>query len=76
MLVFAQEITNVIEGHNPLVICTATGYPVPEVAWKNGGGSSLINSRQSRQSGVPLILSTGIENVSSISVELRVIGAI
>ena len=74
MLVVALEVTNVLEDHNASVTCTAIGYPVREVAWKNSDGSSFIKSRL--QSGVPLISSTGIGNVSSISVELRVIGAI
>ena len=61
------------EGSNGSIICTATGYPVPTVVWQNSDGSSLSNNRL--VSGSPVISSTGVGNVSSVSVELMVIGA-
>ena len=63
----------VIEGSNGSITCTATGYPVPTVVWQNSNGSSLSNNRL--VSGSPMISSTGVGNVSSVSVELMVIGA-
>ena len=63
----------VIEGQNASVTCTATGYPVPKVVWLNSDGSKLINSRI--KSGTPIISSAGIGNVSVISLELILIGA-
>ena len=64
---------NITEGSNGSITCTATGYPVPTVVWQNSDGSSLNNSRV--VSGSPVISSTGVGNVSSVSVELMVIGA-
>ena len=64
---------NITEGNNGSITCTATGYPVPTVVWQNSDGSSLSNNRL--VSGSPVISSTGVGNVSSVSVELRVIGA-
>ena len=64
----------IAEGSNGLITCTATGYPVPTVVWQNSDGSSLSNNRL--VSGSPMISSTGIGNVSSVSVELMVIGAL
>ena len=65
---------NIIEGSNGSIICTATGYPVPTVVWQNSDGSSLSNNRLI--SGSPVsILPTGVGNVTSVSVELMVIGA-
>ena len=64
---------NITEGSNGSITCTATGYPVPTVVWQNSDGSSLSNNRL--VSGSPLISSTGVGNVSSVSVELMVIGA-
>ena len=61
------------EGSDGSVTCTATGYPVPTVVWQNSDGSSLSNNRL--VSGSPVISSTGVGNVSSVSVELMVIGA-
>ena len=61
------------EGNNGSITCTATGYPVPTVVWQNSDGSSLSNNRL--VSGRPVISSTGVGNVSSVSVELMVIGA-
>ena len=81
ILIVAPNITtpmegqqfNITEGNNGSITCTATGYPVPTVVWQNSDGSSLSNNRL--VSGSPVISSTGIGNVSSVSVELMVIGA-
>ena len=68
------EEFNITEGSNGSITCTATGYPVPTVIWQNSDGSSLSNNRL--VSGSPVnISSTGVGNVSSVSVELMVIGA-
>ena len=67
------QLFNIYEGNNGSITCTATGYPVPTVVWQNSDGSSLSNNRL--VSGSPVILSTGVGNVSSVSVELMVIGA-
>ena len=67
------EEFNITEGSNGSITCTATGYPVPTVVWQNSDGSSLSNNRLI--SGSPVISSTGVGNVSSVSVELMVIGA-
>ena len=65
---------NITEGSDGSITCTATGYPVPTVVWQNSDGSSLSNNRL--VSGSPVnILFTGVGNVTSISVELMVIGA-
>ena len=64
----------ITEGNNGLITCTAKGYPVPTVVWQNSDGSSLSNNRL--VSGSPMnISSTGVDNVTSVSVELMVIGA-
>ena len=63
----------VFEGRDASITCTATGYPVPTVVWQNSDGSSIINNRLIP--GIPVTSSTGIGNVTSVSVELRVIGA-
>ena len=64
----------ITEGSNGSITCTATGYPVATVVWQNNDGSSLSNNRL--VSGSPVnISSTGVGNVSSVSVELMVIGA-
>ena len=65
---------NITEGSNGAIICTATGYPVPTVVWQNSDGSSLSNNRLVSSSPVN-ISSTGVGNVTSVSVELMVIGA-
>ena len=65
---------NITEGSNGSITCTATGYPVPTVVWQNSDGSILSNNRL--VSGSPVISSTGAGNVSSVSVELMVIGAL
>ena len=67
------EEFNITEGSNGSITCTATGYPVSTVVWQNSDGSSLSNNRL--VSGSPVISSTGVGNVSSVSVELMVIGA-
>ena len=67
------EEFNMTEGSNGSITCTTTGYPVPTVVWQNSDGSSLSNNRL--VSGSPVISSTGVGNVSSVSVELMVIGA-
>ena len=65
---------NITKGNNGSIICTATGYPEPTVVWQNSDGSSLSNNRLA--SGSPMnISSTGVGNVTSVSVELMVIGA-
>ena len=82
ILIVAPKITepmerlqlNIIEGHNASVICTATGYPVPKVVWQNSDGSSLSNNRL--VSGSPVMSSTSIGNLRSVSVELMVIAAL
>ena len=65
---------NITEGSNGSITCTATGYPVPTVVWQNSDGSSLSNNRL--VSGSAVISSTGVGNVSSVSVELMVIGVL
>ena len=64
---------NITEGSNGSITCTATGYPVPTVVWQNSDGSSLSNNRL--VSGSPVNMPTGVGNVTSVSVELMVIGA-
>ena len=64
---------NITEGSDGSITCTATGYPVPTVVWQNSDGSSLSNNRL--VSGSPVISSTGVGNVTSVSVELMVIRA-
>ena len=65
---------NITEGSNGSITCTATGYPVPTVVWQNSDGSTLSNNRL--VSGDPVNISpTGVGNVTSVSVELMVIGA-
>ena len=64
---------NITEGSNGSITCTATGYPEPTVVWQNSDGSSLSNNRL--VSGSPVTSSTGVGNVTSVSVELMMIGA-
>ena len=64
---------NITEGSNGSITCTATGYPVPTVVWQNSDGSSLSNNRL--VSGSSVNIPTGVGNVTSVSVELMVIGA-
>ena len=63
----------ITEGSNGSITCTAIGYPVPTVVWQNSDGSGLSNNRL--VSGSPVISSTGVGNVSRVSVELMVVGA-
>ena len=64
---------NISEGSNESIICTATGYLVQTVVWQNSNGSSLSNSRLSVS---PVnMTSSRVGNVTSVSVELMVIGA-
>ena len=67
-----QEFT-ITEGSDESITCTATGYPPPTVVWQNNDGSSLNNPRLA--SGREVISSTGVGNVTSVSVELMVTGA-
>ena len=67
-----QEFT-ITEGSNGSITCTATGYPPPTVVWQNSDGSSLSNMRL--VSGSEVMSSTGVGNVTSVSVELMVTGA-
>ena len=66
---------NITEGSDgSITTCTATGYPVPTVEWQNSDGSSLSNNRLMSGSQMN-ISSTGDGNVTSVSVELMVTGA-
>ena len=67
-----QEFT-ITEGSDRSITCTATGYPPPKVVWQNSDGSSLNNPRLA--SGSEVMSSTGVGNVTSVSVELMVTGA-
>ena len=64
---------NITEGSDRSITCTATGYPVPTVAWQNSDGSSLSSNRLVSGSSVN-ISSTGNGNVTSVSIELMLIG--
>ena len=68
-----EEKFYILEESVESITCTATGYSVPTVVWQNSDGSSLSNNRLVSSS--PVISSTGVGNVSSVSVELMVIGA-
>ena len=63
-----QEFT-ITEGSNGSITCTATGYPRPTVVWQN------IDSNDRLMSGTPMISPTSVGNVTSVSVELMVTGA-
>ena len=63
----------ITEGSNGSITCTVTGYPPPTVVWQNSDGSSLSNMRL--VSGSEVMSSTGVGNVTSVSVELMVTGA-
>jgi len=65
---------NITEESNRSIRCTATGYPTPTVVWQNSDGSSL-NSNSRLVSCNQVISSTGVGNVTNVSVELMVIGA-
>ena len=67
-----QEFT-ITEGSDRSITCTATGYPPPTVVWQNSDGSSLSNIRL--VPGSEMMSSTGVGNVTSVSVELMVTGA-
>ena len=69
-----EQVISITEGSNGSITCTATGYPVSTVVWQKSDGSSLSNNRL--VSGSPVISSTGVGNVSNVSVELIVIGAL
>ena len=64
---------NITEGSNGSITCTATGYPVPTVVWFTSVRSNKNSNRL--LSDDPVISSTGVGNVTSVSVELMVIGA-
>ena len=60
-----QEV-NITEGSDGSITCTATGYPPPTVVWQDNNGVSLdING---------FAFSTGVGNVSSVSVDLSSTG--
>ena len=67
-----QEFT-ITEGSNGLIACTTIGYPPPTVVWQNSDGSSLSNMRL--VSGSEVMSSTGVGNVTSVTVELMITGA-
>ena len=81
MIVVSPNITSPVKGLQLIITeemygsitCTATGYPEPTVVWQNINGISLSNDRL--VSGSPVISSTSVGNVTSVSVELMVIGA-
>ena len=64
---------NITEGSDGSITCTATGYPVPVVAWQNSDGNIISNNRL--MSGDPVRMPTGVGNETSVSVELIVTGA-
>ena len=64
---------NITEGDDGLITCTATGYPPPTVVWRSRDGSILNNNRV--VAGSPLVLPTGVDNITSVSVDLRVTNA-
>ena len=68
-----QQFTITEGSDGSITTCTATGYPVPTVEWQNSDGSCLSNSRL--MSGSPVNMPTGVGNVTSVSVELMVTGA-
>ena len=63
-----QEFT-ITEGSNGSITCTATGYPPPTVVWLS------IDSNDRLMSGDPIMVPTGVGNVTNVSVELMVTGA-
>jgi len=62
------HLLSIMEGKNGSITCAATGFPVPTVFWRYSNGSSLNNGRL--VSGSPVITSTGVGNVTMVSVEL------
>jgi len=67
-----QEFT-IIEGSNGSITCTATGYPPPTVEWQDSNGNPLSDGRL--VFGGAIMSPTGVGNVTSVSVELMVRGA-
>ena len=65
-----EQLLSITEGKNGSITCTAAGFPVPTVLWQHSNGSSLNNGRL--VSGSPVITSTGIGNITRVSVELIV----
>ena len=61
-----KQAYNITEGNN--ITCTATGYPVPDIVWLNINGSVVDENRLVPSS----IMTTGIGNVSSMSVSMIV----
>ena len=68
------EVFTITEGSDRLITCTATGFPPPTVVWQNSDGSSVSNMRL--VSGSEVMSSTSVGNVTSVSVELMVTGAL
>ena len=66
-----QEFT-ITEGSNGSITCTATGYPPPTVVWQNSDGNIFDNT--TFMSVIQMMSSTGVGNVTSVSVELMVTG--
>ena len=58
-----EEVYTVTEGDN--ITCTATGYPVPDVVWLNNDGSVVDEDKLNDS-----VMTTGIDNVFSVSVSL------
>ena len=63
----------ITEGSNGSITCTATGYPPPTVVWQDSDGIRLSDGRL--VFGGAVMSSTGVGNVTSVSVELMVTGA-
>ena len=63
----------ITEGSNGSITCTATGYPPPTVVWQDSDGTLLSDGRL--VFGGAVMSSTGVGNVTSVSVELMVTGA-
>ena len=61
------QLLSITEGENGSITCTAMGFPVPTVVWQHSNGSSLSGGLMS---GSPTITSTGVGNVTKISVDL------
>jgi len=59
---------NITEGSNGSITCTAIGYPLPTVVWQNSDGSSLNNRT--------LVSGDAVANVTSVSIELMIVGAL
>ena len=65
-----QEFT-VIEESNVSIMCIATGYPPPTIYWYKSDGNSSMRP----VSGSEVMSSTGVGNVTTVSVELTLTGA-